>query len=139
MKQRPPLLGYNHNVRHLEHVYHVQTEDSGVASARIFTHLFFGGTILASKRTDYEPSVPEEVVRALMRNQHKAMVLDLVEGRLNERIEAFHASPEGVAAARNREKAGAPPVVDAAQLVGSEARDVPPLMPDSSELPAGLR
>src|SRR5262249_26531037 len=38
-----------------------------------------------------------------------------------------------------REAAGAPPVVDAAQLVGNEARDVPPLMPDSSELPAALR
>ena len=56
MKARSPLLGYNHNIRYNGRLYHVQTEDSGVNNPHIFTHLFHGGTILASHRSDYDPT-----------------------------------------------------------------------------------
>ena len=52
MKPRSPVLGYNHNVRYAERLWHVQTEDSGVGNPHIFTHLFHDGTILATKRID---------------------------------------------------------------------------------------
>ena len=72
MKPRSPLIGFNHNVRHLGRVYHVQTEDSGVGNPHLFTHLFFGGTILATKRVDYDPSANETLVRSLMRPPRRA-------------------------------------------------------------------
>ena len=56
MKPRSPVLGYNHNVRYAGRLWHVQTEDSGVNNPHIFTHLFHDGTILATKRVDYDPS-----------------------------------------------------------------------------------
>jgi hypothetical protein len=51
-----PQLGYNHNIPHRGRLYHVQTEDSGVARAHIFTHVFYDGTIVASNRSTTSPS-----------------------------------------------------------------------------------
>jgi hypothetical protein len=61
-----PVLGYNHNLRHGGRVFHVQTEDSGQSYARLHTHLFYEGTILSSKKQEYDPAAPEDAVRALM-------------------------------------------------------------------------
>jgi hypothetical protein len=51
-----PQLGYNHNIPHRGRLYHVQTEDSGISRAHIFTHVFYDGTIVASNKVDYGPS-----------------------------------------------------------------------------------
>src|SRR6478735_10511685 len=51
-RARSPVLGYNHNIRHGGRVFHVQTEDSGTGYARLYTHLFFEGTILSSKKAE---------------------------------------------------------------------------------------
>ena len=48
-----PQLGYNHNIPHRGRLYHVQTEDSGVEKAHIFTHVFYDGTIISSKKVEY--------------------------------------------------------------------------------------
>ena len=84
----PPLLGYNNNVRHRGRVFHIQTEDSGVANPRIMTHLFAdGGRIVKSTRTDYSEHLgrPDlaETVRGLMKDQHKAMFVALRGGELD--------------------------------------------------------
>jgi hypothetical protein len=89
---RSPLLGYNHNVSHLARVFHVQSEDSGPATPRLFTHLFHEGTILASRKTEYEAMLPDDQVRALMQAQHRQVIKDLAAGLLNERIIAFFRS-----------------------------------------------
>jgi hypothetical protein len=78
---RSPVRGYNHNVKYRGRVFHVQTEESGPANPRIATHLYFGGTILASKRAEYDPAAPPEIVRALMQSQHKSILKDLKAGR----------------------------------------------------------
>ncbi len=87
----PPLLGYNNNVRHRGRVFHIQTEDSGVANPRIMTHLFAdGGRIVKSTRTDYSEHLGRsdlvETVRALMKEQHKAMFVALRGGELDTLI-----------------------------------------------------
>lgn len=89
---RSPLLGYNHNVSHLGRVFHVQTEDSGPAAPRLFTHLFNEGTILASRKTEYEAMLPDDQVRAMMQGQHRQVIKDLAAGLLNDRIVAFFRS-----------------------------------------------
>jgi hypothetical protein len=89
---RSPILGYNHNIQFHGRVFHVQTEDSGTAHARLFTHLFVGGTILASKRHEYDPDAPEDSVRLLMQRLHKAMIKELKEGVHDPRIAGFFAA-----------------------------------------------
>jgi hypothetical protein len=75
--KRSPILGYNHNVRHRGLVFHVQTEDSGIVNPHIFTHLFHGGTILATRKLVYDNGAADETVKALMQAQHKAVLKDL--------------------------------------------------------------
>lgn len=89
---RSPLLGYNHNVRYGGQIFHVQTEDSGPGNPHIFTHLFFEGSILASKRCQYEPSASEEDVRGMMQGQHKAILKELKQATYDDRITTFFAS-----------------------------------------------
>ncbi len=87
-----PVLGYNHNLRHGGRVFHVQTEDSGQGYARLHTHLFYEGTILSTKKQEYDPSAPEDAVRALMQQLHKSMIRELSHGEHDPRIGAFFAA-----------------------------------------------
>src|SRR5258708_1064897 len=89
---RSPILGYNHNIQFHGHVFHVQTEDSGAQHARLFTHLFVGGTILASKKEQYDATAPEDAVRLLMQRLHKAMIKELKDGVHDPSIQGFFAA-----------------------------------------------
>lgn len=89
---RSPLVGYNHNLSHLGRVFHIQTEDSGPVAPRLFTHLFYQGTILASRKHEYDATLPDDQVRALMQAQHKTVMKDLVRARLDAVIIPFFAS-----------------------------------------------
>ncbi|MBC8133535.1 MAG: hypothetical protein H7X95_11190, partial [Deltaproteobacteria bacterium] len=89
---RSPLLGYNHNLTHLGRVFHIQTEDSGPVSPRLFTHLFFEGTILVSRRHEYDAGLADDKVRALMQAQHKTVMKDLLRARLDGVIIPFFAA-----------------------------------------------
>ncbi|MBW2534946.1 MAG: hypothetical protein JRI55_25865, partial [Deltaproteobacteria bacterium] len=90
MAQRPPLRGYNHNIRYNVRVYHVQTEDSGLDNPHVITHLFLDGMIVSTLRKSYVGllSSPEldATVRSLMQQQHKAMLIHLRRGDLDGRI-----------------------------------------------------
>ncbi len=88
MKPPSPLLGFNNNFKHKGQVYHIQTEDSGVKHPHIITHLFAdGGRILKSIKTSYASVVEDagmaDIVRAMMKEQHKAMVIALRDGQFD--------------------------------------------------------
>ena len=78
------VVGFNHNIKYRGQTYHAQTEDSGPGRAQVVTHLFLGGNIVASKRTGYADITAAEnlsdVVRALMEEQHKEVLRNLVHG-----------------------------------------------------------
>jgi hypothetical protein len=78
------LVGYNTNVPYKGNLYHVQTEDSGIKNPVIITLLYYKGSILASKRVSYASlsGSPDhkEKVRELMKEQHKAMIKELIRG-----------------------------------------------------------
>jgi hypothetical protein len=78
------VVGFNHNIKYRGQTYHAQTEDSGAERAQVVTHLFLGGNIIASKRTSYADIAAAEnladVVRALMEEQHKEVLRNLVHG-----------------------------------------------------------
>ena len=102
-----PVLGYNHNLRHGGRVFHVQTEDSGQGYARLHTHLFYEGTILSTKKQEYDPGAPEDAVRALMQQLHKSMIRELTHGEHDARIGAFFIARGEPAEAGRRRRAAA--------------------------------
>jgi hypothetical protein len=87
------VVGFNHNIKYRGKTYHAQTEDSGADRPQVATHLFLGGNIIASKRTSYADIAGAEnlhdVVRALMQEQHKEVLRNLVSGVYD------HATPPG--------------------------------------------
>ncbi len=91
VSKRPPLLGYNHNVRHAGRLFHVQTEDSGLTRLYVTTHLFLDGTILATARTQYLADEPDEVVQKKMQVQHKTMLKRLRDGDFDNPDDAARA------------------------------------------------
>ena len=85
------LPGFNTNVRHGGVLFHVQTEDSGRARPHVITHLYHGGTILASEKRSYAEQLdaPDlaQRVRAVMDGLHNTMLGQLRGGDLDEQIE----------------------------------------------------
>lgn len=89
MGRQSPVLGYNTNVRHGGKLFHIQTEDSGIKHPHIITHLFAdGGRIVSTKKTTYKERLDEEnlheIVKGLMKGQHKAMFIALRDGEFDE-------------------------------------------------------
>lgn len=154
---RKPLVGYNHNFRYKNRVYHVQSEDSGVESPHIYTHIFHEGMIISSAKTDYHDLAKEPdhvaAVRKLMQKQHKGLMKRLRRGGFDEKIIELLGSlegdagadetlPEGTAEAVPAEEAAALPVgVDfsAIEVVEDEAAETPATAdaPDEADAPAG--
>jgi hypothetical protein len=99
----PTLTGFNNNVRYRGMRFHIQTEDSGITRPHITTQLFAdGGYVIKSLRTDYREYVdhPERavLVHRLMRDQHRAMALDLRDGKLDATIDRIAPAPAELAA-----------------------------------------
>jgi len=151
-KPTSPLLGYNNNVRHKGKVFHVQTEDSGVKYGHIITQLFMdGGRILKSVKTSYAEYVDSErraeIVREMMKQQHKAMFIALRDGSFDAFIEGSGSgavvAPSASRAAPQIESTTVPtlrPRVDAtiseAAIAGADAAVSYP--PSELSLPPGL-
>jgi hypothetical protein len=80
------ITGYNSDVRHGSRVFHVQTEDKGLANPRIETLIYLGGEILDSYRAGYEdllaePPVQDQVIQARMDDQHKSVIKGIKNGK----------------------------------------------------------
>jgi hypothetical protein len=90
------VLGFNHNLTYKSELFHVQTEDSGVANPHIITLLYRGGVIISSKKTSYADILKmdclETVVEELMKEQHKEMMRNLKAGNFDEK--AFSSKPQ---------------------------------------------
>jgi len=87
-----PLLGYNNNIRHKNRVFHIQTEDSGIKHPHIITHLFMdGGRILKTIKKSYAEHVGvdgmAEIVRQMMKEQHKSMFIALRDGQFDHLVD----------------------------------------------------
>jgi len=122
--KRSPILGYNHNVRHRGLIFHVQTEDSGMKSPHLFTHLFHGGVIISSRKLVYDNGSAEEVVKALMQSQHKAVLKDLKAGTFDDKIDRYLGGTPGLEPAPARRAA--------------RDTDISPPPPELPEMPGEL-
>ncbi|HET9622088.1 MAG TPA: hypothetical protein VFP84_12020 [Kofleriaceae bacterium] len=96
MGKRSPILGYNHNVRYRGLVFHVQTEDSGVASPHLFTHLFHSGVIVSTRKLVYDAGSAEDSIKSLMQAQHKATLKDLRRGHFDDKIDSYLGGTPGL-------------------------------------------
>ncbi len=144
---RSPLLGYNHNVKYGGHIFHVQTEDSGPQNPHIFTHLFFEGSILGSKRCQYDPVTSEDEVRGLMQSQHKAILKELKQRSYDERITHFFASrgqtfhsedffADGPPTPLPPPPAAPPEIASPSELIGEDAAvTMPAGLPEQAPVP----
>ena len=82
------IAGFNTDIEFDGVVYHVQTEDKGLPSRKIISLVYDRGTILASKRTNYDDLAAEDVVEAVVaervQKQHKLICAAIRAGRINE-------------------------------------------------------
>jgi len=128
--KRSPILGYNHNVRYRGLVFHVQTEDSGVMSPHLFTHLFHEGVIVSTRKLVYDAGASEDAIKALMQAQHKAVLKDLKLQKFDDKIDAYLADapglePRGGPAERSATEPGEPPT----EPIEPAAKPVAPTVP----------
>jgi len=126
--KRSPILGYNHNVLYRGLVFHVQTEDSGLLSPHLFTHLFHGGVILSTRKLVYDAGSAEESIKGLMQSQHKIVLKDLKRGAFDDKIDQYLAGTPGLLP--RAAPAGAPPPAEspvpaAAEAIPAAAEAVP--------------
>ena len=81
------ITGFNTDIKHNEKVYHVQTEDKGVANPYIESLVYVGGEILASKKTSYaeqvKTGVDDKWIGSLMEQQHRTMIAAIKRGRFD--------------------------------------------------------
>ena len=98
MGKRSPILGFNHNVRYRGLIFHVQTEDSGIATPHLFTHLFHTGVIVSTRKLVYDAGSAEESIKSLMQAQHKAVLKDLRRGHFDDKIDSYLGGTPGLLA-----------------------------------------
>jgi hypothetical protein len=84
------ITGFNTDVQHEGHVYHVQTEDRGLDNPVLESLVYIGGTIVAKKRTPYSEQLSngatEDVISSLLRRQHQVIIAAIKAGRIEDLI-----------------------------------------------------
>lgn len=82
------IPGFNTDIEHGGITYHVQTEDKGVDSPIILSLVYYGGAILASKRTPYDDlltaGLDEETLAERLQRQHKLICAAIRSGRIED-------------------------------------------------------
>jgi hypothetical protein len=83
------ITGFNTDIKHNDKVYHIQTEDKGLANPYIESLVYVGGEILASKKTSYAEQVKtggvdEKWIGGLMEQQHRTMIAAIKRGRFDQ-------------------------------------------------------
>lgn len=122
------ITGYNTDVRHGEVIFHVQTEDKGLANPYIESLVYVGGQVLASKRASYAEMLAEgkqekEIV-ALMDHQHRTMIAAIRHGKLDAKLQALLSG-------KQTGPQGAPVDGDAGR--GTSSLPIPTLAPVAAE------
>lgn len=87
------ITGYNTDVRHVETVVHVQTEDKGRGNPFIESVVYVAGRVVATKRSSYsgllEQGKGDPEIAALMDHQHRTIVAAIRAGRFDGKLEGL--------------------------------------------------
>ena len=113
------ITGYNTDVRHVETVVHVQTEDKGRSNPFIESVVYVAGRVVATKRSSYAQLLAEgkgdPEIAALMDHQHRTIVAAIRAGRFDGKLQGLKGP------AKAAEAAGAGAAAEAA-VAGITAR-----------------
>ncbi len=92
------ITGYNTDVRHNEVVFHVQTEDKGLANPFIESLIYVGGQVLASRRSGYSEMLAEgkdeKDIIAVMDHQHRTMIAAIRHGKFDAKVQSLLAGKQ---------------------------------------------
>ncbi|MBV1862423.1 MAG: hypothetical protein KUG77_28640 [Nannocystaceae bacterium] len=71
----------------------MQTEDSGRTHGHIYSHVFWSGTVIASRKTEYDrfKHASKSEIEKLMRASHRQMCIALRDGQYDEQIASLTA------------------------------------------------
>lgn len=87
------ITGYNTDVRHLDVVFHVQTEDKGSENPLIESLVYVGGQVLAAKRASYADLLAtgrgDRPIVELMERQHRIVIAAIKSGRFDGKLQAL--------------------------------------------------
>jgi hypothetical protein len=129
------IAGFNTDVEHSGTVYHVQTEDKGVPARMIMSLVYHKGTILASKRVNYDDleadELSEKKLAARVSRQHKLICAAVQAGRIDDLKEMTAQTAAGA----KRKKAAPASVVEtiapavAAPVAHTSTNGNPPPIP----------
>lgn len=82
------ITGFNTDVEHDGVIYHVQTEDKGLATPLILSLVYTGGEVLASKRSPYEDLITagfdEATLAERIQRQHRLICAAIHAGRVED-------------------------------------------------------
>jgi len=107
------ITGYNTDIRHGGVVFHVQTEDKGLANPTIESLIYVGGQVLAAKRANYAELLTagkgETDIVAMMDHQHRVMIAAIKGGKFDDKLGiAAPAPPPSAVLAKPAERKPAP-------------------------------
>src|SRR5215831_4185392 len=84
------ITGFNTDVCHEGHVYHVQTEDRGKDNPILGSLVYVGGTIVAKKLTPYPAPLSKDAgpdaVASMLKRQHQVIIAAIKAGRIDDLI-----------------------------------------------------
>ncbi|HYX42675.1 MAG TPA: hypothetical protein VE821_13300 [Pyrinomonadaceae bacterium] len=123
------ITGFNTDIEHNGTVYHVQTEDKGLAAPIILSLVYVGGAILASKRSPYSDLISAgfdaQVLTERLQRQHKLICAAINAGRIEDlkRLQQREPVPAASSAPQQQQPAGEP--APAEVLAGAPILDIP--------------
>jgi len=121
------ITGFNTDIEHAGVVYHVQTEDKGLATPFILSLVYVGGAILASKRAPYNDLVAAgfdaDVLTERLQRQHKLICAAINAGRIDDLKRMLQREGDE----RPTAKAGPPPTPGPVAPPVSPPTPVPPV------------
>src|SRR6187401_1125465 len=87
------ITGYNTDVRHVDMVIHVQTEDKGRDNPFLESVIYVGGRVVTTKRSSYAELLAEGKgdadIASLMERQHRTILAAIKSGRFDDKLEEF--------------------------------------------------
>ena len=96
------ITGYNTDVPHSDVVFHVQTEDKGIASAFIESLVYVGGQVLAKKRTSYKSALDagegKKRIVEMMDQQHRLTIAEIQSGKYDSQVPGAKAAESSMSA-----------------------------------------